>query len=118
MDHLVSKTISLNGNKGAWVYTSGKFTAVYPVDSRTKVSQTLTDFADDVGIPGDLRADLAEELEGRHTNFQKEVKRLRIKMTYSEKGRSNQNHAAEFEIRELKRRWRRKMIQKRVAPRV
>jgi hypothetical protein len=37
-------------------------------------------------------------------------------MTYSEKGRSNQNHAAELEIRELKCHWRRKMIQKKVTP--
>ena len=118
MDHLTSKTKSLNGNVGAWVITNGSFTEVYPVDHRNKVAEALTDFAQDVGIPTDLRCDLAPEVTGRHTKFQEEVRRLKVRMTYSETGRSNQNHKAELEIRELKRRWRRKMIDKQVPKRL
>ena len=29
-DHLVAKTKSFDGNTGAWLYTTGKFTVVYP----------------------------------------------------------------------------------------
>ena len=74
MDHMLAKTVSLNGNKGAFVYTNGKFTKVYPVSTQAKVAETLTDFSDDVGIPSDLRVDLAPEMEGRHTAFQQEVR--------------------------------------------
>ncbi|MHA7927758.1 MAG: hypothetical protein ACX936_21375, partial [Marinobacter sp.] len=78
----------------------------------------MTAFTEDVGIPTDLRADLAAELTGKNTKFQKEARRLKIKVTYAEVDRKNQNHAAELEIRELKRRWRRKMSGKSVPKRL
>ena len=43
-------------------------------------------------------------MTGANTEFMKEVNRLKIKMKRSEKGRSNQNYAAEREIGELKKR--------------
>jgi hypothetical protein len=46
----------------------------------------------------------------------KEVGRLRIRMQNAEKGRSNQNHKAETEIRELNKRWKTRMIERK-APR-
>jgi hypothetical protein len=77
-----------------------------------KAGDVLAEFAQDVGVPTDLRADLASYFLGRHTDFIKEAKRLHIKITYAEKGRHNQNHAAEREIRDIKRRWHNKMVSK------
>jgi hypothetical protein len=69
-------------------------------------------FVDDVGIPNTLICDLATEQVGPHTPMMKEIRRVSIKLHNSEKGRSTQNHRAETEIRELKRRWKAQMIEK------
>eukprot|EP00957_Ditylum_brightwellii_P026012 1966710-Ditylum_brightwellii.AAC.1 len=111
---MTSQVISLNGSKGAWVYTNDKFTSIYPVDVGSKAGQTLTDFTNDVGILPDLCADLAAELTGWHTEFQKEVRHLKTKMTFSEAERNNQIHKVDLEMRKLKHKWHRMMVQKRV----
>ena len=48
----------------------------------------------------------------------REVNRLEIRMKRSKVGRSNQNHAAEREIGELKKRWRNRMLKKKVPTRL
>lgn len=112
MDQMFSKVKSLSGNTCANVFTNGKVTKVYPLPSTSSLNLTnsLQDFADDVGIPALIHSDLAASVEGRHTDFQKLVRKLRTRMKYTESGRSNQNHAAEHEIGELKTRWRRRMF--------
>ena len=55
-------------------------------------------------------------MEGRHTEFRKKNRRLKNRIE-KESGRSNQNHAAEREIGELKKRWRRRMFKKQVPRR-
>jgi hypothetical protein len=75
-------------------------------------------FVDDVGIPNTLICDLATEQVGPHTPMMKEIRRVSIKLHNSEKGRSTQNHRAETEIRELKRRWKAQMIEKNVPARL
>jgi hypothetical protein len=95
LDHMQSRVKSLSQNTGAFVYTTGEFTKVYPVTTTSKAGETLAEFARDVGVPTDLRTDLASYFTGRNTEFVNEAKRLRIKVTYAEKGRHNQNHAAE-----------------------
>jgi len=119
MDQMFSRTKSMSGNTCANVFTNGKVTKVYPLPSTSSANLTnsLQDFADDVGIPSLIHSDLAAAVEGRHTDFQKLVRHLRTKMKYTESGRSNQNHAAEREIGELKR-WRRRMFKKRCPRRV
>jgi predicted GIY-YIG superfamily endonuclease len=109
-----SRVKSLSQNTGAFVYTTGEFTKVYPVTTMAKAGETLAEFAHNVGIPTDLQTDLASYFTGRNAKFVKEAKRLRTKVTYAEKGRHNQNHAAEQEIRDLKQRWHNKMIGKSV----
>jgi hypothetical protein len=86
------------------VFTNGKVTKVYPLPSTSSANLTnsLQDFADDVGIPSLIHLDLAAAVEGRRTDFQKLVRYLRTKMKYTELGRLNQNHAAEREIGEFK----------------
>jgi hypothetical protein len=86
MDHLVSKRKSLSGNTGAWVYTNGKYTCVDLVQKRSQVPKTLKKMIDDVGIPERLRADQALELVGAHTEFQKEICRVRTKMSFTKPG--------------------------------
>jgi hypothetical protein len=76
------------------------------------------EFVDDVGIPNTLICDLATEQVGPHTPMMREIRRLRIKLHSSEKGRSIQNHRAETEIRELKRRWKARMVEKHVPSRL
>ena len=76
---------------------------MHPSFSKARVGRALKEFVDDVGIPDTLLSDLAPEMTGANTEFMKEVNRLKIKM--KEKGRSNQNYAAErAEIAELKKR--------------
>jgi uncharacterized cupin superfamily protein len=58
-DHLMSRRKSLGSKTGAWVYTNGKFTCVYPTASQWQVAETLKEFVDDVGIPEMLQADQA-----------------------------------------------------------
>jgi hypothetical protein len=118
VDHMQSRIKSLSQNTGAFIYTTGTYTKVYPVTSTAKAGETLADFARDVGVPTDLRADLGSYFTGRDTEFVKESKRLRIKVTYAEKGRHNQNRAAEREIRDLKQRWHNNMVGKRAPKRL
>jgi hypothetical protein len=86
--------------------------------SSANIANTLQDFADDVGIPDTLICDLATEQVGPHTPMMKEVRRLRIRLRNSEKGRSNQNHKAETEIREVKKKWKIRMREKNIPRRL
>ena len=89
-----------------------------PLVSKSKVGVTLSEFADDVGIPDSLLTDGAPEVVGPKTEFMKDVYRLKVRLERSEVGRSNQNYAAEREIGELKKRWRNRMLKRKVPPRL
>ena len=103
-DTLFSKVTSSQGNVCAQGFTNGNYTLIHPLSSKSKVGQALTEFLDDVGFPDSLMTDGAPEIVGPGTEFMKEVNRLKVRMRRSEVGRSNQNHAAEREIGELKKR--------------
>ena len=118
VDQLFAKTKSLRGNSCATVFTNGKFTAVYPAETRKHAGQALADFAQDVGIPEHLTADLAGELSGKHTEFMQHVRHLRIQIHWAEKGHHKQNHRVEREIGILKARWRRRMVTKSIPTRL
>jgi hypothetical protein len=66
--------------------------------SQKEAAESLIDFTDDVGIPETLVMDGATEFTGKHTDFIKQARRMRIKLHTAEQGRKNQNHAAEREI--------------------
>ena len=87
---------------GSWIYTTGKFIVAYPCTKRSEVGDTLRQLAEYVGIPDQLRSDMAPEITGKHAEFQDKSKRLCIDLTHSEVERSNQNHAAKGEIGHLK----------------
>ena len=81
-DTLLSKVKSKLGNTCANVYTQGKFTRVVPMVSRKDAGKSLIEFTDDVGIPDRLVTDGATEFTGRHTEFVKEARHMRISLTY------------------------------------
>ena len=76
-DTLFSKALSLQGNTCARGFTNGNFTTVHPLNSKVQVAQALTKFSENVGIPDVLLSDGAAEMTGRHTDFMKEVNRLK-----------------------------------------
>lgn len=118
VDTLLAGVKSITGKTVANVFTQGKFVAVYPMLTRQEADQSIVDFTDEVGIPQRLITDQASEFTGQHTNFVKHCRRMRIKLHHKEKGRYNQNHAAEREIGYLSERWRRRMSKKKVPRRL
>ncbi len=92
--------------------------AVHLLDSKAKVAQALTKFADNVSVPDSLLSDGSPEIVGPRTDFMKEVSCLKIKLKQSEVGRSNQNYAAEREVEELKKQCRNCMLKRKVPPRL
>jgi hypothetical protein len=65
--------------------------------------------SNEVGIPANLKSDMAAAFVGHNTNFQQLVQKLQINMTNSEPYRHNQLQNVDVAIREVKRRWRNKM---------
>ena len=53
-DTFFLKVILLQGYSCAQIFTSGCFTTVHPLSLKSKVSQTLMEFSDNVGIPETL----------------------------------------------------------------
>ena len=72
----------MEGNTGAWIYTTGKFTVAYPYTKRSEVGDSLRRFANDVGIPEILRSDLTPDITVKNMEFQDQVKRLIIDLTH------------------------------------
>ena len=70
-------------NTGVWIYTTGKFTVAHPYTKHSEVGYTLQSFADDVEILDILNSDLSLEITGKHTEFQDQVKCLRIDLTHA-----------------------------------
>ena len=50
---------SITGATGAWVYTNGHFTEVFPMEIKSNVgaSHTLNDFCQDMGLPEHIKTD-------------------------------------------------------------
>ena len=120
LDWMPSGTKSITQCTGAWVYTNGHFTEVYPREDRTSTtaSATLDEFCQDVGIPEQLKSDRAPELCGRTSEFLKNAKKKGIDLTYAEPERKNQIWKVDIEIRELKKRWHQKKKTKAVPSRL
>jgi len=115
-DWMVSSVKSLSQNTGAFVFTNGRYTEVYPKESHTHTSaaEALDEFIQDVGIPVNLRTDMASEFTGRNSEFVKLARKWSIRLTYQEAGQSNQLWYVDLEIRELKKRWHQIMVHKQI----
>ena len=75
-------------------------------------------FADYVGILDRLRTDLALELTVKNTEFQAQARKLNVNIMHSEAEKYYQNHTAERDIGELKKRYRQQMLCKKVPKHV
>ena len=120
MDHMTAGVKSIRQNTGAFVISNGEFTSAHPKKTMDQydAADSLQTFCDDVGIPKDLKTDMASSFVGHKTEFQKVIKHNRIKLSHAEAGRSNQIYKVDIEIRELKRRCQNKRIEKNVPNRL
>ncbi|KAI2500086.1 Reverse transcriptase (RNA-dependent DNA polymerase) [Fragilaria crotonensis] len=119
-DTAYGKLKSLRGNVGSQIYSHKcGFKASYPmlkVDGNT-VGDTLTQFIGDFGAPAHLTFDGASVQTGPRTRFMEAIRRYEIKYHVSGPRRPNEN-PAEQSIHEIKKRWYRIMLKKKVPPRL
>ena len=111
---------SLNQHKYAQIYThKNGFAAAYPLDdaSGKSIGFSLKDFISDFGAPEHLTFDGASAQVGRNTLFMQTLRQHSIKYHVSSPRRPNEN-PAEGSIREIKKRWYRIMMKKKVPPRL
>ena len=120
IDHMESKYKSIRGHTGSIVISNGNLVAVYPTQSKgdRESTESLRQFTEDIGIPANLKCDMAAAFVGRHTDFQRLVHKLGINLTYAEPHRHNQLQQVDVAIRELKRRWRHKMGSRNIPQRL
>ena len=116
-DTVFATTKSLKGNKCAQVFTAKDFIRVHPMVSKKECAQALQVFSEDIGIPSDLCTDGAAEMTGQKSEWRKLCQELRVKTRESEPYTQAQNQA-ETSIRELKKRWKHKMVTKGVHGRL
>ena len=113
-DTLDGRVRSRDGNQYAQVFANKSFfAAIYPMDSKSKAGDALRVFCEEFGVPDRLVSDGSKEQTGHKTEFIKTVRKNNITHHVIEPERHNQN-PAEGVIRELRRKWFRVMIRKRV----
>ena len=100
-DTLFSKVKSLKGNTCAQLFTNGSFLWIYPMQSKSEVSDALIMFMEDVGIPRKLIFDGSQEQNGPNSKFMRTVKRNQIMWSNTEPYSQWQNRA-ELGVREVK----------------
>lgn len=119
-DTLYADIKSLNQHKYAQIYSHKcGFTVANPMDKFTgdSVGYTLQDFINDFGVPEFLTFDGALQQKGNNTLFMKNIRKHNIKYHISGPYRPNEN-PAESAIGQLKLRWYRIMMKKRVPRRL
>ena len=119
-DTLWAKSKSLLGNVASQIYTHKcGFNATYniPKADNENVGYSLNDFVSDYGAPEHLTYDGAAVQVGRHTLFQKSLRKYQIKNHVSAPRRPNEN-PAEASIREVKKRWYRLQAKKNIPDRL
>ena len=113
-DTFDGRTKSLDGNRYAQIFSNKQyFSRVYPMDSKSKCGDALKIFCREFGIPKSLTFDGSKEQCGKNTTFVKQIRKNEIIFHIIEPELHNQN-PAEGVIRELRRKWFRIMIRKRV----
>ena len=95
---LISMVESMLANAVADVFTQGKFVKVCPLQARRDSGQLLVDFTDDVGAPEATSTNGAGKFTGRHKEFCKHARRMRMQLETSEQGGHDQNQEVEREI--------------------
>jgi hypothetical protein len=96
------------------VFSNGTFFAeLYPMATKADAGQALKTFVLEMGVPAELTIDGSKEQNNPGTDFMHCCRKNDIKVNRTEPERHNQN-PAEGVIREVRRRWFRTMIRKRV----
>lgn len=109
---------SMDGNRYAQVFaTKDLFVAVYPMESKSMAGEGLRQFIHDYGRPEHLTFDGSREQNGRKTEFMKNVRKYSINYKITEPERPNHNFA-EGVIREIRKKWFRIMVKKKVPERL
>ncbi len=119
-DTAYGKVKSLRGNIGSQLFSlKCGFKACYPLQKidGNSVGDALTQFISDYGVPERLTFDGASVQTGPRTRFMDAICRYEIKYHVSGPRRPNEN-PAEQGIHELKKRWYRLMLKKKVPQRL
>jgi len=117
-DTMDARVKSINGNQYGQVFaTKDYFVDVYPIKTKGDAGDGLNEFITDYGVPSKLTFDGSKEQTKPGTNFMKKIRKYDIDFHVSEPERSNQN-AAEGVIREVRKKWFRMMVAKRVPRRL
>ena len=117
-DTMDGRCLSLDGNRYAQVFANkGYFSKIYPMDSKSKAGDVLRVFYMEFGVPYNLTFDGSKEQTSKNTEFMKQVRKHNIKYHISEPDMHNQN-PAEGVIREIRKKWYRTMVRKRVPRRL
>lgn len=113
-DTMDGRSKSLEGNRYAQVFANKSyFSRIYPMDRKSKAGDALRLFCQEFGVPEKLTFDGSKEQNGKGTEFMKQIRLHDIDYHVSEANLHNQN-PCEGVIRELRRKWYRIMIRKRV----
>ena len=113
-DTMDGRCKSLEGNRYAQVFANNAyFSRIYPIDSKRKAGDALRLFCQEFGVPERLIFDGSKEQTGKGTQFMKQIRQHDIDYHICEPDMHNQN-PVEGVIRELRRKWYRIMIRKRV----
>ena len=117
-DTLFGKYKSLTNNTCIQIFANeSQFVKAYPMETKAMAGSALRQFVRDYGVPERLTSDGAAEQTGPKTEFMKIVRKYDIDHHLSEPYRPNQNRA-ESVIREVKRRWFKHMVKRRVPKRL
>jgi hypothetical protein len=72
MDHVEAKFKSIRSHTGSIIFTNGNIVMVYPTHTKNDSDSTesLRRLTEDLGIPANLKSDMAASFVGQHTDFQ------------------------------------------------
>lgn len=105
---------SIEGNKYGQLFTTREwFADIYPMSHKHKAGKGLSSFINEYGVSSLIVSDGGGEQVGKTTTFQELINKHHIRHKVTEASRSNQNRAEDV-VRELRRRWFRVMVRKRV----
>ena len=106
--------MSKAGNRYGKVFANKSyFPAIYPMDSKGKAGEALRIFFQEFGVPEILNFDGLQEQNGKQTEFMHQIRKNYVDYHVIEPECHNEN-PAEGVIRQVRRKWYRTMIWKRV----
>ena len=117
-DTMDARVKSIDGNRYGQVFaTKDFFCEIYPMATKDLAGEGLRQFMADYGVMEALTFDGSKEQTKHSTTFMKQIRKENVDYHISEPHRPNQNDA-EGVIRELRRKWFRVMLKKRIPRRL